>query len=66
MKYNYLALIQGGLGPDVWDTDLPISAVDFRDASNQAIAQAEELGGYVASLEQSHNELSRRNTAAGK
>lgn len=51
--YNYLALIQGGLGPDVWDKELPISAVDFRDAANQAIAQAEELGGHVVRVEQS-------------
>lgn len=53
MKYNYLALVQGGLGPDVWDRELQLSAVDFRDASNQAIAKAEELGGHVISLEQS-------------
>lgn len=52
MKFNYLALIQGGGGPDVWDKELPISAVDFRDASNQAITEAEELGGHVVSLEQ--------------
>jgi hypothetical protein len=55
MNYNYLALIQGGIGPDVWDKELLISAVDFRDAANQAIAKAEELGGCVVSLEQ--NEL---------
>jgi hypothetical protein len=52
MKYNFLAVIQGGLGPDVWDRELTISAVDFRDAANQAIAQADELGGHVTSLEQ--------------
>ena len=52
MKFNYLALIQGGLGPNVWDRELQISAVDFRDASNQALAQAEELGGQVVELSQ--------------
>lgn len=52
MKYNYLALIQGGLGPDVWDRELKISAADFRDAASQATAQAEELGGQVVELSQ--------------
>lgn len=50
MKYNYLALIQGGLGPDVWDKELKIYAVDFRDASSQATSEAEELGGQVVEL----------------
>lgn len=49
---NYYALIQGGIGPDVWDNEVPLSAVDFRDACNQALAKAEELGGQVTSLEQ--------------
>lgn len=50
---NYLALIQGGEGPDVWDKELKISAADFRDAANQAIGEAEELHGHVMTLEQS-------------
>jgi ribosomal protein L18E len=49
---NYLALIQGGIGPDVWDREICISAVDFLDAAKQAVAKAEELGGQVVSLEQ--------------
>lgn len=53
MKYNYLALIQGGIEPDVWDEVVPISAVDFRDAANQAISKAEDLGGRVVMMEQS-------------
>lgn len=52
MTYNYLALIQSGLGPDVWDKEMQISAVDFRDAANQAAARAEELGGQVVQLDQ--------------
>lgn len=52
MNYNYLALIQGGSGPDVWDKEMQISAVDFRDAVNQATARAEELGGQVVELNQ--------------
>jgi hypothetical protein len=51
---KYLALIQGGIGPDVWDKELQISAVDFRDAANQAAACAEDLGGQVVELNQSN------------
>lgn len=50
---KYTALIQGGIGPDVWDEEKEISACDFSDASNQACAMASELGGQVVSLEQS-------------
>ena len=48
---KYLALIAGGLGPDVWDREVNITAADFRDASEQAIALADEQGGEVVSLE---------------
>lgn len=50
MNDNYLALIQGGLGPDVWDKELKIFAADFCDAAIQAAAKAEELGGQVVEL----------------
>lgn len=50
---NYLALLQGGLGPDVWDKEIEISAVDFMDAAKQAQGQAEYYNGQVVSLEQS-------------
>lgn len=52
MNYNYTALIQGGLGPDVWDQEVQISAVDFMDAAKQAVARAEEYSGHVVTLEQ--------------
>ncbi len=52
MSYNYNALLQGGIGPDVWDKDLQISAVDMKDALNQATGTAEEMGGHVVLLEQ--------------
>lgn len=52
MSYNYLALIQGGEGPDVWDKEKQISAVDFADASGQAVDLAERLGGHVVELSQ--------------
>lgn len=50
-KPEWLALIQGGVGPDVWDKEVGIDAVDFLDAANQASGKAEYYGGYVASLE---------------
>ena len=52
----YYALIQGGVGPDVWDREVKIDGVDFMDAAGQASARAEELGGSVVSLEQSQPE----------
>lgn len=52
MSIRYLAIIQGGIGPDVWDREVKISAADFLDAANQANAKAEELGGQVIILEQ--------------
>lgn len=52
MTYNYTALIQGGEGPDVWDKDIEISAVDFLDAAKQAVGKAEELSGHVVMVEQ--------------
>lgn len=49
---DFLTEIQGGIGEDVWDREIEISAADFRDAANQAIAHAEELGGQVVMLQQ--------------
>ena len=43
MEYFYL--IQGGTGPDVWDKEGTLSAVDITDAAKQAKGKAEELGG---------------------
>jgi hypothetical protein len=50
--FKYLALIQGGIGPDVWDKEKEIFAADFIDAANQSTALAQELGGQVVSLDQ--------------
>jgi hypothetical protein len=51
---NFLAIIVGGEGPDTWEREREIThAVDFMDAAQQAQAQADELGGFVFSLEQS-------------
>lgn len=52
MNCNFYAFIQGGIGPDVWDRELQISAVDIQDALKQAMAEAEESGGFVTSVEQ--------------
>ena len=50
---KYLGMIAGGLGPDVWDRELNIEAADWNDANQQAVAQADEQGGQVVSLDQS-------------
>lgn len=52
MKYNFYGFIVGGEGPDVWEKECDISAVDFSDASTQVMGIAERLGGTVVQLEQ--------------
>lgn len=49
---RFLAQIQGGVGPDVWDTEIFISAADFLDAAKQAATRAAETRGRVTQLEQ--------------
>ena len=49
---KYMAQIQGGIGPDVWDHDTFIDASDFMDAAQQASARADEMGGQVTFLDQ--------------
>lgn len=52
MEFKYLAGIKGGIGPEVWDKELDISASSFMDAAVQAYSKAKELGGVVTSLSQ--------------
>lgn len=49
---QYMAQIQGGIGPDVWDRDVFIDAADFMDAAQQASARADEMDGQVTFLDQ--------------
>lgn len=49
---QFLAQIQGGIGPDVWDKEVFIDAADFSDAAQQASAKADDIGGQVTLLEQ--------------
>ena len=49
---QYMAQIQGGVGPDVWDRDVFIYAADFMDAAQQASARADDMGGQVTFLDQ--------------
>ena len=50
---DFLVQYGGGIGPDVWDEEIIISAVDIRDALNQAEAICEEFNGIVFSIDQS-------------
>lgn len=50
--YNYTALIQGGIGPDVWDREVQVSAVDLLDAAKQMAGRAQEMHGWLVSVEQ--------------
>lgn len=49
---QFMAQIQGGVGPDVWDREVFIDGDDFLDAAHLASAKAEELGGQVTQLDQ--------------
>jgi hypothetical protein len=48
---KFLAMIQGGIGPDAWDREREINSVDFMDAAQQAQNYAEEHDGHVVSLD---------------
>lgn len=47
---KWSALIQGGIGPDVWDKEFAFIAADLRDAASLAESEAETLGGHVVEL----------------
>ena len=49
---EFMATVQGGVGPDVWEKELIINASDFMDAATYACHKAEEWGGQVTMLEQ--------------
>ena len=49
---QFLAQIQGGIGPNVWDKECFIDAADFLDAAQFASAKADDFGGQVTILEQ--------------
>lgn len=50
--YDYVALIEGGIGPDVWDKELTCAADNILDAARYFHGKAEEIGGAVISIEQ--------------
>lgn len=52
IRLQFLAQMQGGIGPDVWDKECFIDAADFIDAAEQANYKAGEFGGQVTLLEQ--------------
>jgi len=59
MEFEYLAEIQGGIGPEVWDKGIDISASSFMDAAVQAYSKAQELGGFVTSLFQADDDAAQ-------
>lgn len=59
MEFKYLAEIQGGTGPEVWDKEIDISASSFMDAAVQAYSKAQELGGFVTSLFQTDDDAAQ-------
>lgn len=49
---QFMAQIQGGIGPDVWDWEVFIDGADFMDAASIAAVKANYFGGQVTLLEQ--------------
>jgi hypothetical protein len=45
--FTYVVSYGGGIGPDVWDKEMTISAVDINDAISQASSRMEECCGWV-------------------
>jgi len=58
--FNYVVSYGGGVGPDVWDSEMTISAVDISDAISQAIGQMEESGGWVFMVSQEDYPMTTR------
>lgn len=52
---KFIAMIVGGVGPDVWDRDVEIDGADFADAANLAQGKAEEMGGRVLTMEEPYS-----------
>ena len=57
MHFKYLAIVAGGIGPDVWDAEVAIEGEDMtiRDALHQIESKIEISGdeGIVISIERS-------------
>lgn len=49
---KFAVFFGGGLGPDVWDKEIEVTAADFDDACIQGRIKAEDAGGYVFSITQ--------------
>lgn len=59
-SFNYNISYGGGIGPDVWDAEIQIGAVDIEDAIKQAKGCIEEAGGWVFMVSQEDYPLSTR------
>lgn|GEM_PF-4172611 len=51
-RFDYMATIAGGCGPDVWDTEMTCSAKSMREAAEYFCHWAEERDADVLSIEQ--------------
>ena len=50
--YAYTICYVGGLGPNVWDKEISIEAENIIDAAKVAQGIADEVGGWVVSVQQ--------------
>ena len=53
-KYTYTVGIMGGIGPDTWDKEVEVEAENIGKAAALAMAQAEEINGWVVLIEQAY------------
>lgn len=53
-SYDYLVIISGGLGPNVWETELTIMAPDILEAAHLSAQRADTIDteARVVSIEQ--------------
>lgn len=63
-SFKYLVTYCGGVGPDVWDAEKEISAVNISDALDQVGGGIEDAGGWITSIQQNdHPEPVQKATA---
>lgn len=50
IKFEYLAVVASGIGPDVWDTEVMVHAKNIKEAIE--IIESIERDAYIISIEQ--------------
>lgn len=59
-SFTYHISYGGGVGPDVWDAEMTLTAVDIADAIAQANGRIEESGGWIFMVSQEDYPMTTR------